>query len=487
MVEVPPKNGNFDWHHVPETTPEQDRLAYELAPSHLKAQYLERMQMDPETRKLDLEVRQAEADIRRTAEVRALSEETTKQKQLELQIAEKQIEKEKVKQRRADQPIANADPNSISLEFARTTDTATVRIGYLLDPYLPDKCVVGFYGRGSTAKSSFIASVAAHISNVAGTLWISVEEPTDWIKVRHIAAGGADQTLQLVKAVSVKKDGQGRTVGSDFNVYEHLESSIVAAKVNLTNAPREYRRPLKLVVLDTAVGLTTWTASAGPNSDEGVKRLLAHLQGLAEAHGVTIAIIGHANKGKHEHFADVVMGASAWTNSPRLSFIHAADRREEFSYVIRVAKSNLITFGATYTTTPVHTLYERTDGPDSVLCKVIPGPIVWGEMDSMELWESATNVQKEGDEGNNEFVDKRKLTVAEIVRRKLVEMVHTGQDQFVTRQQVECQLPDVMVNRAQWAKVDIDLRQLEFVHRVEVTTGPQNMTLYRPSPDPPPK
>jgi len=301
-----------DWNAPVETTPEQDQWSAAMAPPHLKAHYAERAAMDPETRRLDLEARRAEAEAKKVAEIAAMTEKVIEQRKIEERIEEKQIEKEKVRQRKQDAPPL-ADPNSIQLEFAMSTDTATVKIEYLLDPYLPAKCVVGFYGRGSTSKSSFLATMAAHISSWASTLWISVEEPIDWIKVRHIGAGGADSTLQVVKAVAVKQDGQGRTVGSNFNTYEMLEPAIIAAKTNLASV--RSGKPLRLVVLDTVVGLTTWTASANPNSDEGVKRLLAYLQGLAETHDLTIAIIGHANKGKHEHFADVVMGASAWTNS----------------------------------------------------------------------------------------------------------------------------------------------------------------------------
>jgi hypothetical protein len=50
---------------------------------------------------------------------------------------------------------------------------------------------------------------------------------------------------------------------------------------------------------------------------------------------------------------------------------------------------------------------------------------------------------------------------------------------------VECQLPDVKVNRAQWTKVDAELRQLEHVLMVKVTTGAgHNLTIYRPVTDP---
>jgi hypothetical protein len=146
-------------------------------------------------------------------------------------------------------------PPIITLEFAMSSDTATITLEYLLDPFLPAKCVVGAYGRGSTAKSSFYGTIAAHISTYASTLWVSVEEPDDWIKARHIKCGGHDMTLAIVKAVASKKDAQGRVIASSFNIYEHLEPAIVAASAGFSKADKP---PLRLVVLDTAVGLTGW-------------------------------------------------------------------------------------------------------------------------------------------------------------------------------------------------------------------------------------
>lgn len=251
-------------------------------------------------------------------------------------------------------------PSTITLEFAMSSDTATIKLEYLLDPFLPAKCVVGGYGRGSTAKSSLYASAAAHISPRTSTLWVSVEEPADWIKTRHITCGGQEQTLAVVKAVASKKDGQGRVIASSFNVYDHLDAAITTASAGFAQAQKP---PLRLVVLDTAVGLTGWAKGESPNDDASVKKLLGFLQALAERHNLTIVVIGHANKGKHEHFADTVMGASAWTNSPRLSFVHAADAREDYAYVMRVAKTNFDTFGVPYKTEPVHTLYEREMAP----------------------------------------------------------------------------------------------------------------------------
>lgn len=267
-------------------------------------------------------------------------------------------------------PRPMAPMDAIKMEVAMKSDTATVALRYLVDPFLPSRCVVGFFGRGSTAKSSLVATMAADISGDASTLWISVEEPDDWIRVRHIKAGGEEGTLLVFTALASKSDTEGRIIGSAYDVYEHLEPSIRQAQHHaeqMHNPPR----PLKLVVLDTAVGLTGWRKGESPNDDASVKRLLAYLQSVAERYDVTIAIIGHSNKGKHEYFADTVAGASAWTNSPRLSFVHARDIREEHACVMRVAKTNLTTrFTTLYSTEPIHTLARRAEGADSVLVRV---------------------------------------------------------------------------------------------------------------------
>ena len=372
------------------------------------------------------------------------------------------------------QPLAS--PDSITLEFAMAKDTATVRLSYLVDPYLPSACVVGFFGRGGSAKSSFLASLAAQISDEgASTLWVSVEEPTDWIKVRHMKIGGVERTLAVVKAVASKTDAHGRVIGSSFNVYEHLEPAIIAAKgeFDSTYIPP---KPLRLVVLDTAVGLTTWAKGESPNDDASVKRLLGYLQALAEKHGVTIAIIGHSNKGKHDHFADTVAGASAWTNSPRLSFVHARDRREEFACVMLVAKSNLTQrFAATYTTEPVHTLHERDEGADSVLVRVEFGEIVWGEEESSELFHHATKPQPaEGDEEGGGG-DHRPSVVSQMVT--LVSQMVESTNEPVTRDAVEAKAGRGF-SRREWGKADEMIAMTPFVYKVGFATGPQNKRLY---------
>lgn len=390
---------------------------------------------------------------------------------------EARLETERVK-RGSGTPIPQplASPDSITLEFAMARDTATVKLSYLVDPYLPSACVVGFYGRGGSAKSSFLASLAALVSDeeAASTLWVSVEEPADWIKVRHMKIGGVEKTLAVVKAVASKTDAHGRVIASNFNVYEHLEPSIVSAKAafDSTYIPP---KPLRLVVLDTAVGLTTWAKGESPNDDASVKRLLGYLQALAERHGVTIAIIGHSNKGKHDHFADTVAGASAWTNSPRLSFVHARDRREEFACVMQVAKSNLTQrFAATYRTEPIHTLHERDEGADSVLVRVEFGELVWGEEESSELFEDATRKPREDDEDGGGG-DHRPSIVSQVVTA-VTQMVHTSTEP-VTRDAVHARAGREF-SRREWTKVDDTLAMASFQYKVGFAAGDQNKRLY---------
>ena len=370
-------------------------------------------------------------------------------------------------------PAPMAPMDAIPMEVAMSSDTATVALHYLVDPFLPSRCVVGFFGRGSTAKSSFVATMGAEISEDCSTLWISVEELSDWIRVRHMKMGGVEGTLFVVTAAPKKADTQGRVIGSTIDVYEHLEPAIQKAK---KGADSMYipPRPLKLVVLDTAVGLTGWRKGESPNDDASVKKLLAYLQGVAERYDVTIAIIGHSNKGKHEYFADTVAGSSAWTNSPRLSFVHARDIREEYANVMRVAKSNLTTrFTTLYSTEPVHTLHEREEGANSVLVRVNMGITVWGEDESMEVFEDATRKPKDED---GEGGGGKKESLVTKVMAVLVEAVYrTGQP--VTREQVH-NLFGREISRREWSKVDERLKLMQFQYRVVIESGPQNKVLY---------
>lgn len=410
--------------------------------------------------------------VRTNDEKVQLFESIAKVEEAKARQEELKTEREKVKRGGVDIPPPT-DPNAIHLEWAMPKDIHSMKLEFLYDPFLPAKCVIGFFGRGSTAKSSFIATLAAEISDHWSTLWISVEELNDWITQRHLKAGGEHGTLAVFTFKAVKRDASGRAIGSAFDVYRDLEGAIrkaAAGATDLHNPPR----PLRFVVLDTAVGLTGWAKGESPNDDAAVKKLLGYLQSLADEHNLCIAVVGHSNKGKHEYFADTVAGSGAWTNSPRLSFVHARDRRKEHSFVMRVAKTNLTSsFGVAYSTEPVLTLHQHEDGHASVMCKVNRDRIVWGDEESMDLFEAATRKPDEDGDGGGA---NHRSSLVENVLMEVVQQAHLRGE--VTREMVETGLGR-KVSRREWLKVDERLQLAEFQYQVTFGKGPQNMLIYR--------
>lgn len=279
-----------------------------------------------------------------------------------------------------------AESSGFKFKFARPGG-AILQIDYFIDPWLPRATVIGCYGRGEAGKSSWTAQICAEASKQTSTLWVSSEERQDHILQRHLSCRGEVDTLVVIEALPTKTNPHTKkALATSFNIYDHMEPAIKALKQN-PEARKD--RPLGVVVLDAVVALVTWGKGETANDDGGVKRLIAFLCVLAERYGVTFIILGHLNKGSsHDHIADAVTGAAAWTNSVRLAYMFVKDMESErYEGFIRTAKSNTGThFGTTYRTVPVYTLRERPDGKNDVLCgAAMIGPTVWGELALREM------------------------------------------------------------------------------------------------------
>ncbi|MGO4302854.1 PriCT-2 domain-containing protein [Cupriavidus sp. RAF12] len=331
-----------------------------------------------------------------------------------------------------------------SFKFAQPGGTI-LQIEYLIDPWLPRATVVGCYGRGEAGKSSWTAKACAVASTQVSTLWISSEERHDHILQRHMSCGGEKGTLAVIEALPTKVDpATKKAVTTSFNVYEHMEPAILAFQ---QDPGVRIDRPLGVIVLDAAVALVTWGKGETANDDAGVKRLIARLFALSEQYGVTFIILGHLNKSTgHEHMADAVTGAAAWTNSVRLAYMFTKDMTSEnYEGFIRTVKSNTGThFGAQYRTVPVYTLRQRQDGGNDVLCGAeMISPVVWGEMALREM------MADEDDSFVNK-VEKKRQKVQAIVERTL-QALQTGQ---TTRKAVEALLGPEKVSRRHWQSAD---------------------------------
>lgn len=372
------------------------------------------------------------------------------------------------------------EPVHIEVRLAMGDEIETTKLDYLVDLWLPDRHVVGFYGRGETGKSSLLASLAVHISSTSSTLWVSTEEREDFIRTRHTKAGGVRGTLAVVIGSPTKTEKDGRVIASSFNVFEHLKPAIVKAqnRFHEVGAP-----PLRFVVLDTIVALTKWERNQNANDDSSVKNLIAFLEGTAQEYGVCIAIVGHSNKGKHDEFSDAVMGARAWVDSPRLSFVHAKDYRDEYAFVIRAAKNNLgPKFAASYRTIPVHTLHKRDwiQGADTVLCtvEVSPEGIQLG-MAAAHLWDDATAKPRDDEAGGPRRAGGGR---AEKVLECLLKVVAEANGP-VGREQVAFQIAlrhgDMKIHRSDWAKVDQLLAERDYLMvKAHKRQDAKNATFY---------
>lgn len=341
---------------------------------------------------------------------------------------------------------------------------------YLKDPWLPRATVVGCYGRGEAGKSSWTAQICADVSKQVSTLWISSEERQDHILQRHISCGGQERTLAVIEAMPTKFDPKTKKpIAMSFNIFDDMERALI----DFQNDPgQEKSRPVGVVVLDAVVALVTWEKGTNPNDDAGVKKLIAHLVTLAERYGVTIIMLGHLNKGtNHDHMADAVTGAAAWTNSVRLAYIFVKDvESENYEGFIRTVKSNTGThFGATYRTRPVHVLRQRPDGHDDVLCGVkIVSETVWGERDLREMMAGEDDV----------WLNKReqKQQKVQLLVETTLRLLKTGGE--TTRKDVEA-LVGEKVSQRHWQGADNELHK----HGVMVTklaAGRHSYSLAKP-------
>lgn len=109
-----------------------------------------------------------------------------------------------------------------------------------------------------------------------------------------------------------------------------------------------------------------------------------------------------------------------------------------------------------------------------MLVRVNIGLTVWGEDESMEVFEDAT--RKPPEERDGEGGGGKKEGLVDKVMNVLVEAVYrTGQP--VTREQVH-DLFGREVSRREWSKVDDRLKLMQFQYRVVIETGAQNKAFY---------
>lgn len=355
-----------------------------------------------------------------------------------------------------DRKHGHSKSNGSRLPSTAPTDTLEVNIKeagevtleYLDNPWIPNRQAIGFYGRGESGKSSAAATFCARNGHRYSTLWITSEEAEDHIKKRHERLGGHPGTMGTVSK-------------ADFDVYTHLELSIAQAKAKLA-------KPLGFVVLDSISALVTWGKGESPNDEASVKRLVGHIDRLAQDEGVAILMIGHMNKNKgHEHITDTVSGSLAWTSSTRLSYILQKVPEQDYVGFIRTAKSNLgAHFGSFYHTVPVHQMEPNIDGFRASLCGIeFDGQRIYGE-------HKLRMAMIEDDDPIINRMDEKQKKLDAAVKIALDEL-KDGTPK--TRSDLEARFNQLKISRRLWLALDSELSS----KNVLITNGQFNMKHYQ--------
>lgn len=345
---------------------------------------------------------------------------------------------------------------------------------YVAKPYLLKSSVVGFFGRGGSAKSSFVATLCAQASSKHSTLWITSEEDPNHVTTRINEIKGNDKQTTLTTS-NVSDDG------TRFTIEDNLLEYVQQAKLMFKQAESS---PLGIVVLDTAVDLADFSRDKGTssNDDASVKKLMSHLRHIATSEEVSVVIIGHLNKSKADHAADRVNGAAAWTASPRFAFMMEGSATEDNVGVIALFKTNLVQpFAAKYKTVPVwQDMNEEDERARVTLVKADEdlSSRVYGKPAAEALFAEVIKKDNEREYSRDQEINRLALAVKKVLVRIRKEHAKrkdkNAKLEPVSRKNIQDQMVDDPITNKQWKDIDSWLVN----EKVAITDGLKGKKMY---------
>ncbi len=355
------------------------------------------------------------------------------------------------------------------------TEIVEDEMEYLVEPLLPLGLVVALYGAGGTGKSSLCATLAAAASKggpVAGlrdgnegdhmrgsTLWLSSEEPKEWITSRHLACGGVPGSIVIPKIDVLEHSKDGRAVRTSYDLERDLRATIEQANEELSQ--RQLPR-VRFVVLDTAVALVRWGKERSPNNDDAVKGVMLLLGTVAAEMGCCVLVVGHTNKDYRAPSAAFrVAGAGAWVTSTRLPMFAERDENDPDRLLLTsIRNSTGPEFGCNYWLREVHTLrhMQTLHLPDGSPVRTSLqgverfGAFAWNRSAIDKLRVSFAPVPDPADELEAKPAKKSK-------RERVVEWIATRTDAHGSCKRAELPPELALSSGADWKHVEFELSQ----------------------------
>lgn len=315
---------------------EELRRELDWAPEHIKPHILEQLGMDPETRKLDLTVRQTETDMKRAVAAQALTSDLIKQREIEERIADKTVvaeekrnERERIKRNLT--PDAVGGPRQL---LGRTLGAVQPRlIHWLWTGWVPKGYITLLAGETGAGKTTVLADIVARVTTgmpwpgefsaqlgqnatrpqpvraPARVLWLGSEDGIEEMTVPRLMACGAnlDNVIEIQGAVQ-----QGKR--STFSMQDDIE----AVGEWLTFAHGQ-NNPFAMLVIDPVTSyLPGQKLRKVDLNDAGqLRTVLEPWLILAQKHRIAVVCVTHFAKDTARAMLHRVLGSAAFAQTCR--------------------------------------------------------------------------------------------------------------------------------------------------------------------------
>ncbi|MBP3958427.1 AAA family ATPase [Gemmata sp. G18] len=243
---------------------------------------------------------------------------------------------------RLHQPGAEA-PAPSELIVTPLTGKKVKPVRYLIPGRIPSGKLILIAGRGGSGKSTLLRSVAADLSVGrcalgltypnpvrAKTLIVAAEDGPEDTILPGLLAEGADLTR-----IAILEGVRRGSAKSDFTLSpEHVE----LVREQLKKSPE-----IKLVTIDPIASFVG-RAKIDDHRATELRLVLDPLSELAEASGVTIAMVAHLNKaggGAGTAAVDRIAGSAAYRDAVRAAYLICEDADDDTRRLLMPVKENL--------------------------------------------------------------------------------------------------------------------------------------------------
>lgn len=225
-------------------------------------------------------------------------------------------------------------------EFEWLSDVETKPILWLWKNRIPLGAVTLIYGPSGTGKSHVAAFLAGVVSKggawpvaeglckQGSVIYIDRENPADKVLAPRLEATGAVLT-RCARLTMVRETKNGHVQFEDLDLLQDI---------GVLDDLMHRVKNVALVIIDP---ITDYLGKTDANNNAEVRRVIGHLNTLAEKHECAIVGINHTNKNTHLEARNRAMGSVGFISASRATFVVSEDKEDPRRYLFTPDKANL--------------------------------------------------------------------------------------------------------------------------------------------------